>query len=145
MDGFNQYKTLRDANPGTCSQQILDANPDLAAQFIRGFKLGLCFYDVLPMLTAFNATQVCPRAPDPQTYVGCDFAGLSVCWADIYEPVYGFVDGQWIDVTGVPNGDYVIENESNAHRLITETDYTNNMIAALIHIQNRNVTYRGAM
>jgi len=55
------------------------------------------------------------------------------------------VDGQWIDVTGVPNGDYVLENESNAHRLITETDYTNNMIAALIHIQNRNVTYRGPM
>jgi lysyl oxidase len=145
VNGFNQWKALRAANPTLCAQQVLDANPALASQMIRGNKLGLCFWDVVPMQLVQIATQACPRTPDPQTYVSCDFAGLSVCWADIYEPIYGFVDGQWIDVTGLPNGDYVLENESNAKRLITEADYTNNSSAALIHIVNRNVTYRGAM
>ncbi len=143
VDGYNQMKALRAANPGLCTQQILDANPDLATQFIRGNKLGLCFYDVVPMgpQYLYQATDICPRASDPQTYFSCDLAGLSVCWADDYDPVYGFVDGQWIDVTGVPNGYYVLENESNGTRLITEADYSNNSSAALIHLQNRNLTY----
>ena len=145
VDGYSRWKALRAANPTLCAQQVLDANPDLATQVIRGNKLGLCFYDVLGMLVARDATEACPRTPDPQTYFSCDYAGLSVCWADIYEPIYGFIDGQWIDVTDVPNGDYVLENESNAKRLITETDYGNNSIAALIRIQNKKATNQGAM
>jgi lysyl oxidase len=136
--GYDQWKALRVASPGLCAQQVLDANPGLATQMIRGNKLGLCFYDVLRMGQAFRATQVCPRALDPQTYFGCDYAGLGVCWADIYEPIYGIVDGQWIDVTDVPEGFYVLENESNAKRLITEADYTNNSSAALLHLTRNN-------
>src|SRR5262245_30286798 len=106
VEGFNRWKALRAANPQMCAQQVLDANPDLAAQVINGTKLGLCFFDVLPMGVVRLSTVVCPRAPDPLTYTSCDYAGLGVCWADDYDPVYGFVDGQWIDVTGVPNGYY---------------------------------------
>ena len=141
VDGFNRWKALRAANPDLCAQQVLDANPDLATQFVGLSKLGICFYDVLRMGQAFQSTVACPRTPDPQTYFSCDFAGLSVCWADDYDPAFGFVNGQWIDVTDKPDGYYVLENESNARRLITEADYSNNSSAALIHLQNRNVTY----
>jgi hypothetical protein len=141
--GYDQWKALRTADPGLCAKQVFDRNPALQAQFINGHKLGLCFYDVLRMAQAPNATEVCPRTLDPQTYFGCDYAGLGVCWADIYEPVYGFVDGQWIDVTDVPDGDYVLENESNATRLITESDYTNNSAGVLIRLRNRNVRILG--
>jgi len=35
-------------------------------------------------------------------------------------------DGQWIDVTGLQAGDYVLEIEVNAERFFQETDYSNN-------------------
>lgn len=145
VEGYNQWKALRDANPTLCAQQVLDANPDLTTQVVRGNKLGFCFFDTVLMGQARLSTVVCPRTPDPQTYFSCDYAGLSVCWADDYDPIYGEVDGQWIDVTDVPDGYYVLENESNGKRLITEADYTNNSAAALIRIQNRNVKYLNPM
>ena len=139
LAGYDRWKALRAANPDLCAQQVLDGNPDLATQLVRGNKLGICFYDVLLMGQSFQGTQVCPRTPDPQTYMSCNDAGLGVCWSDIYEPIYGFVDGQWIDVTDVPDGDYVLENESNAKRLITEADYTNNSAALAIRIKAQKV------
>jgi hypothetical protein len=142
--GYAQWKALRAANPGLCAREVLDANPGLASQFIRGNKLGICFYDVVFMGQARGASEVCPSTLDPQTYLSCDDAGLGVCWADIYEAgLYGFVDGQWIDVTGVPNGDYVLENESNATHLITETDYTNNSTAIRIRLRRQNLKVLG--
>jgi hypothetical protein len=137
--GYDLWQSLRAANPNLCAQQILDANPSLAGQLVRGNKLGLCFFDVLLMGQAFYATMQCPGTPDPEKYTDCDNAGLSVCWADIYEPIYGVVDGQWIDVTDVPDGDYVLENESNAKRLIAEADYTNNSAAVLLRLTNNQV------
>lgn len=145
VSGYDQWKALRAANPTLCAQQVLDANADLATQLVKGNKLGLCFFDVLLVGQARLSTTVCPRTPDPRTYVDCDYAGLGVCWADDYDPIYGVVDGQWIDVTDVPDGDYVLENEANAKRLITEADYTNNSAAALIRILNRNVKYMNPM
>lgn len=136
LSGYARWKALRAADPSLCASQVLAANPDLASELVLGTKLGLCFYDVLTMHQAPAATQVCPNTLDPQTYTSCDFAGLGVCWADIYSPVYGVVDGQWIDVTGIPNGDYVLENESNATHLITETDYSNNSSAVVIQLRH---------
>ena len=139
LAGYAQWTALRAANPDLCAQQVLDANPALASQLVRGNKLGLCFYDVLLMGQAYTATMECPGTPDPRKYIDCDNVGLSVCWADIYEPIYGVVDGQWIDVTGLPDGDYVLENESNAKRLITEADYTNNSASVVLRLTNNQV------
>jgi hypothetical protein len=137
---YTQWKALRAANPGACAAQVLDANPSLQSQLVKGNKLGLCFYDVLMMGQARSATEVCPRALDPQTYFDCDFAGLGVCWADIYEAgLFGSVDGQWIDITGLADGEYVLENESNATHLITEADYGNNSSAIRIRIKGKNI------
>ncbi len=118
---------------------MLDANPDLASRLVRSNKLGLCFFDVILMGEAFTARMRCPGTPDPRTYLDCDYTGLSVCWADIYEPIYGVMDGQWIDITGLPDGDYVLENESNAKRLITEACYTNNSAATGVSISGARV------
>ena len=38
---------------------------------------------------------------------------------------------------------YVLENESNATRLITEADYTNNSAGVLLRLRNRNVRVIG--
>ncbi|HKB08575.1 MAG TPA: lysyl oxidase family protein [Candidatus Polarisedimenticolia bacterium] len=143
--GYQQWKALRAASPNLCAQQVLDANPALSSQLVRGNKLGLCFFDVVLMGEVSTASMLCPGTPDPRKYLECDFAGLSVCWADIYEPIYGVVDGQWIDVTDVPDGDYVLENESNAKRLITETNYTDNSSAVSIRIHGKKVRVLGIM
>lgn len=137
--GYDTWTALRAANPGLCAQQVLDANPDLATQLVKGAKRGFCFFDVVLMGEIASATQACPSAPDPQKYFDCDNGGLSVCWADVYEPIYGVIDGQWIDVTDVPDGDYFLENEANAKRLMTEADYTNNAAAVKIRIMRGRV------
>lgn len=143
--GYAQWRDLRAAHPDLCAQEVLAADPLLATQVVRGNKLGLCFYDVLEMGTYYGgASQICPRTLDPRTYVSCDFVGLGVCWADIYEGgLYGYIDGQWIDVTDVPDGDYILENESNATRLIEEEDYTNNSAAVRLRIKGKKLTMLG--
>ncbi|HEV8202057.1 MAG TPA: lysyl oxidase family protein [Candidatus Polarisedimenticolia bacterium] len=142
--GYAQWIALRGAQPDLCASEVLAANPALASQVVQTNKLGLCFYDVLLMGTWDGASQVCPRSPDPRTYVSCDFAGLGVCWADVYNGgLYGIQDGQWVDVTDLPDGEYVLENESNATRLIAEADYTNNSIAIRVLIKGKKMSILG--
>ena len=142
--GYAQWKALRAANPEACAADVLAANPSLQSQLVRGNKLGLCFFDVVMMGQISGSSELCPGTFDPETYFDCDFAGLSVCWADIYEPgLFGVVDGQWIDITGLPDGQYVLENESNANRLITETDYSNNSSAIRLRIKGKNAHIYG--
>jgi hypothetical protein len=47
----------------------------------------------------------------------CDFQGISVGWGDRYGSE---LDGQWVDVTGVPTGDYVLVVTVNPDGLIPE-------------------------
>ena len=144
--GYAQWTALRAADPGLCASQVLDANPSLQSQLVRGNKLGICFFDVLMMGQIRGSAELCPGAFDARTYVECDFAGLGVCWADIYEAgLFGSIDGQWIDVTGLADGDYVLENESNANRLITEADYSNNSSAIRIRIKGKNLRILGTV
>ena len=44
-------------------------------------------------------------------------------WGDDYEP-HG--EGQQIDLTGLPAGDYVLVHTANPDRRLRETDYGNN-------------------
>ena len=126
--GYNQWVALRTANPGACAQDLLDANPAIAAQMIKGGKRGFCLYDVVPHNNLSTVTRTCTAPLDPATYPDCNNAGLGVCWMDIYEPVPG-INGQSLPITGLPNGDYVLENEANARHFFTETDYSNNSAA----------------
>ena len=142
--GYAQWKALRAASPGACAAQVLGDNPSLLSQLVKGNKLGLCFFDVVMMGQPRGSTELCPGTLDPQTYLDCDFAGLGVCWADIYEAgLFGTVDGQWIDITGLADGDYVLENESNATHLITEADYGNNSTAIRLRIKGKNTHILG--
>lgn len=57
--------------------------------------------------------------------------GISVGWADEYETD---LDGQFIDITKLPSGNYVLEMEVNAEWLYKEADYTNNRSAVTVQI-----------
>jgi len=61
----------------------------------------------------------------------CGDQGISPGWADLYGSP---LDCQWVDVTGVPAGDYTLEVEINADRAIPESDYANNLTAVPVRV-----------
>jgi hypothetical protein len=119
-EGYRQWQDLRQAHPDETSADLLADNPDVAAT-VLGHKQGFCAMDVWPYAPV-----------DPQKYTSCfSVQGISRGWAD----EYGFqLDGQWIDVTGLPAGAYVLEGEANPTHLYRELDYSNNSGAVLVAV-----------
>ena len=78
----------------------------------------------------------------PDQYTGnftCSNQGISTGWQDVYG---GYLDCQWIDVTGVPDGDYTLRisvnvpgNESALPTLV-ERDFTNNVLEVPMDLAN---------
>jgi len=112
-EGYAQWAAVRAANPDALSADLLAANPHLLDKFVASNKMGFCVIDIFPYV---------PTGP-PQ-YGSCsNNQGITVGWADEYVPG---LPGQWIDVTGVAPGLYILEAEVNSERLYVESDYTNN-------------------
>ena len=64
--------------------------------------------------------QVAGGSPDPYD---CTNQGLASGWEDIYS---SSLNCQWLDVTGVPGGDYLLHVTVNASRIFPESDFDNN-------------------
>jgi hypothetical protein len=96
--------------------RLLDGSGRVVA---RGHKQAFCLVDLWrpPGLRG---------DPNPQ-FTHCGFQGISAGWADLY---HRGLDCQWIDVTGVPSGRYVIEVTVNPAGVIREHNYANNVARA---------------
>ena len=57
--------------------------------------------------------------------------GISVGWGDVYE---AWRDAQYLDVTGLPAGAYVLVHRVNPGRSMRESRYSNNASSALISL-----------
>lgn len=115
--GYNQFQAFRAAAPNATAAEILNAHPELRSQLVEGAKRGFCVID-FKVWAGFQGTR------DPRTYVDCtNNQGIGVGWVDKYSKS---LDGQWIDVTDVPNGNYVLNVEANAERVFAEANYKNN-------------------
>ena len=79
-----------------------------------------------------------------QTYTRCgqtDATGLSVGWGD----KYGYtLDGQSIDLAGIPDGRYWLVSTADFQNRLRETDDSNNWAAVKIQISGSSVTRLGA-
>jgi hypothetical protein len=66
-------------------------------------------------------------------YGGCDqqLQGLSVGWGDTYK---SHLDGQALDVSGVPDGFYALTSTVNPNAVIFEENYSNNSAQAFLAI-----------
>lgn len=119
------YEDYREANPSMTAEQALAARPDLAAGLVTGEKAGFCIIDIAPAGPSLRAA---PVVPDPlPKYLDCEESqGISRGWADTYDLT---LDGQWIDVTDVAPGAYMLEAEVNAERVYRELSYANNRAA----------------
>jgi hypothetical protein len=78
-----------------------------------GNKVSFCLEDVIPWDV---------WSPSWSKY-DCEEQGIQAGWADVYD---SGLPGQWIDITGVPAGDYLLEVTINPDRILRESDYTNN-------------------
>jgi hypothetical protein len=63
--------------------------------------------------------------------------GWSVGWGDEYDQTD---DGQPIDLTGIPDGTYVLEGIVDPQHVLTESDPTNNVVDTELQISGNNVT-----
>jgi hypothetical protein len=103
--------------------RLLDTDGDVAAQ---GHKQSFCLVDMVPVSDD-------PPAP-PGTHPGPGERGcsyLSAGWADIYGVG---TSCQWIDVTGVPEGDYVLQVTVNPDGRVNEVSTEDNVARVLVHV-----------
>lgn len=119
---YEQWDAYRTANPDVPAEQALANNPAIAAGLIIGEKRGFCIIDIAPSTTPGGPV------PDPDgKYYDCEEnQGISRGWADTYDLL---LDGQWIDITDVAPGAYILEAEVNAEHVYVETSYSNNRAA----------------
>ena len=99
---------------------ILDLNRNKVAE---GHKASFCLEDSL--------------CEGRSRYYSCSYGiqGISVNCGDLYG---AHLDCQWIDVTDVPSGHYIIRQHVNALGLVPESDVKNNIIECRI---NYRTTY----
>jgi len=97
---------------GFVGYRLLDTNNNV----VKGRqKAAFCMED---------STRWSPTAPRTERYYNCNYQGISVGWADSYHPA---VACQYMDVSDVPDGDYILEQEIDPFDLIPEANQNNNI------------------
>ncbi len=72
----------------------------------------------------------------PRLYT-CSDQGVSAGWADVYG---AGLDCQWIDITGLVDGEYVLEARTNQSGIVREDSYGDNFTWAGVRIAGSRVT-----
>jgi hypothetical protein len=92
-----------------------------ATPIVVGRKQAFCLLDSAPYAAGAR----------PSSGYTCDYQGITVGWQDIY---YSNLDCQWLDITDVPPGNYLLTVEVNPERKIVERNYRNNAAAVPVTI-----------
>lgn len=97
FNGYAQYRLL-----------------DLAGNEVgHGHKQAFCLEDYEPL-----------EGTETRAFFDCTYQGIQAGWADTY---VSDLPCQFIDVTGVPPGDYMIEATVNFERALPESNYDNDV------------------
>ena len=98
--------------------QLLNRDHTLAAQ---GHKQAFCLEDSFKYANDNRSSGYT-----------CTFQGITSGWGDWY---FKQLSGQWIDITGVPEGDYIVHVEINAAQTFPEgANRYSNVIETTIHV-----------
>jgi len=95
---------------GFASYRLLGAEGE---PIVLGRKVSFCLLDV----------QRWDAEAKRDARFNCDKQGIQAGWADVYD---AGLPGQWLDVTGLPDGSYTLEVTLNPERKLIEADYANN-------------------
>ena len=104
---------------GLASYALYNSNGALVR---RGQKQAFCLLDSVKYLS--NA--------GPSKGYTCDHQGLTRGWEDVY---YRNLDCQWLDITGVPAGNYTLRVKVNPAKIVPEINYANNAVAIPVTIR----------
>ena len=121
-DGYANYSLRHNVGgqPGAYVQR-----PDGTG--VVGAKTGFCLINISSSFTMTNgqsSTTLQTYSWPGQPSTGCGLLqGVSVGRADVYS---SSLEGQWLDVTGVPNGQYFLEISMDGENAVQESDETNN-------------------
>lgn len=70
--------------------------------------------------------------PDEPDQRGFQVVGISAGWQDVYS---ASLPDQFVEITGVPDGSYVLEIELDPHDVFVEADDSNNTICVLVTLE----------
>lgn len=101
---------------------LLDANGNSVAS---GHKVGFCLLDDHAWSPAAN----------PQAKYDCNNQGIQAGWADVYA---AGLPCQFIDITGVPPGEYTLRLQVNPLGLLPESNTNNNVTMVTVSIPSAN-------
>jgi hypothetical protein len=82
----------------------------------KGYKQAFCLED-------YERMEGTPELPPEQREFTCSNQGIHKGYQDIYK---SRLDCQWVDVTGVPSGDYWLDVDINFNHVLPESNYENN-------------------
>ena len=111
------------------SLRAREADGSPGAVVAGGSKFSYCIEDVS------RVNPMHPNSPEAPFYTcgdGSREQGLSVGWGDLYEAA---LDCQWVNITGVPAGDYFLELVANPDRKLIESRYLNNTLLVPVTIR----------
>lgn len=108
--------------------RVVDVDLWSAARHARGAKIGYCFFDTTRVSRTlpgsrpwpFYRESMCARRTGLTSRMG-----ISVGWGDRYQSTLPF---QWVDITGLPGGAYVIRAMVDARNRFVETSNINNCV-----------------
>jgi hypothetical protein len=115
-----------------------------------GRKVSFCMEDEKIDDSKWGKPGVGPRvyiAPDCLVFASEDdvynylVQGLTPGWVDTYQ---WYLPGQYIEVSGIPNGDYVLETTADPDNKLVESDETNNCGTVLVRLTNMGTPQRHA-
>jgi len=87
-------------------------------------KQAFCLRDIVPYASTAPARRF-----------DCDYQGITRGWEDVY---YRNLDCQWLDITGVPAGNYNLTVKVNPGRVLKESNYGNNSATVPVYIPPNN-------
>jgi lysyl oxidase/S-layer family protein len=120
--------------------RMVDIDLWSSTRHARGAKVGYCFFDtshVSPSLARSPASPVYRESMCARLSGLSNRVGISVGWGDRYQYSLPF---QWVDVTGLPAGDYYIRGMVDARNLFTESSNTNNCTYTKIRFSSSGST-----
>ena len=103
---------------GVAAYELLNTNGQVV---ITVRKQGFCFRDDARAFT---------NGPVEGKYT-CDYQGLSIGWEDVYDKS---LDCQWLDITGIPSGQYILRVVANPDAILHESNLQNNVAQVLIDL-----------
>lgn len=105
-----------------------------------GRKNGFCVVDIENQWAGRPESVDEPQYSDPQCHVPSDVSsgvemvqGISRGWADIYA---AHLEGQYVEITGIPDGFYLLETIADPDNTVEETNERDNSVFTHIQLCN---------